>query len=161
MQNTGLSPPEDFFFLFFFFSHQPAVKFGSNKQSHVVFMRICFGKMNLCIGCQCERENMMRGKRHRKCVFERDSVRRSFFFLLFFWTKHQNSGATRQLVLFASCLTQTRVCLCAHTRAGGAPVHQITQTQRITHPSFMADCTQSWTSLCKWQLICAREEKGG
>lgn len=77
-----------------------------------------------------ERERDERA-RQRKCVFRACLCGD-------FWTEHQkHSRATRQLVLFASYLTQTRI-QSVYTLTTSQHTHnKITQMQQIIHPSFM------------------------
>lgn len=81
-----------------------------------------------------ERETDKRA-RQRKCVFR-------VCLCGDFWTEHQkHSKTTRQLVLFASYPTQTRIHS-VYTLTTPQHTHEnITQTQQIIHPSFMLGCT--------------------
>lgn len=146
-----------------FFDISPAVIFGSYKQSHVVCMSwICFGKMNLCIWCQGkpfehERERMWWGRVTQKvCVCVCVVVDGVFFFAELFG---QNIKTAEQ--------RDSSFCLHhishehARTHTHG-PRSTQNHTNAANHSSiFYARMRKTLATLCKSQLMCAREEKGG
>lgn len=79
-----------------------------------------------------------------------------------FWTEHQNpSGATRQPVLFASYLAQTRIrSVCMRSQPSQRAPNTITRMQQIMHPSFMLRCTKLLHPFCQSQLMCVRVREG-
>lgn len=121
---------------------------------------ICFSNGNLCICCQWKpfehewrkrRWENATGKVHCGVCLCGD---------FFFWTEHQNhSITTRQLVLFASYLTQTCAQSCLYT-----PQHiSALTTQSHKHsnqPSiFYARMHKTSACICKLQLMCVRGER--
>lgn len=90
-----------------------------------------------------EREKHERAKQ-RKCVLARVCVE------IFGQNIKKYSKATRQLVVFTSSFTQTRIHSVYTLKAHQHTHNKITQTQQIIHPSFMRGCTKLWHPFVNW-----------
>lgn len=102
-----------------------------------------------------ERERDERARQRESVFLERVCV-------VIFWTGHQkHSRATRQLVLFASYLTQTRIHS-VYTLTTPQHTQRKNHTNTANHSSiFYARMHHTSAPLCKLQLMCTREKKRG